>query len=524
MRQHQRDALAGLEAGVDGQLVPVGCAHRAHAVAAGQLGQVLALARPHHGALEDDFGLKAQLAVVGHVFGHVGVVAVAARHQQAGAGAHQHARRDVVDLAQFRLAHAHAPGRLGGAHGAGHHPGGPAGQGALVRFEPALECGGDVPGQQDVGRARGHHHGLIDRGIERAKVLLADAGQAGDERHIDVTVECDGVEEGPVANRGQLGTEGIGPGDDVLDRLELGYVLPRLQRHVQVGVAGGQTGLLVACDGAVDVALAPVVGSQRQVPVAEAVVQLLQVIQGCAGGSEHIAPVVAEHVLLEVEGLARGGHELPHAGRAGAGDRLRVERALDEGQQRQLHRHVAALDLLDDVEQVALGARGHALQVVRTAGVPLLAVANQFVVQVGHGKAAPDAVPDVGRCRQEDHRGLRDSGRCKRAEGRIVLPAGSVADHRSLALRAAAAGVGLRIGGAGGRAGGGGAGAQQQAQRQGAPQAQAGRQGRDKVHAKTFFQARSVVKTPSASGGVAGSCARAAARRAGSALRRKGLI
>jgi hypothetical protein len=80
-----------------------------------------------------------------------------------------------------------------------------------------------------------------------------------------------------------------------------------------------------------DAAFAPVVGGQGQVPVAEHAVELLQVVQRCTGGGQHVAPVVTKRVLLEVEVGAGGGHELPHAGSLGAGDGLGVEGALDKG-------------------------------------------------------------------------------------------------------------------------------------------------------------------------------------------------
>ena len=75
--------------------------------------------------------------------------------------------------------------------------------------------------------------------------------------------------------------------------------------------------------------------------------------------------------------------------------RLRVEGALDERQQRQLGRHAALVELLDDVEQVAAAALGHARHVVGPGRVPLLAVAHQVVVEVGHREAAAHALPQV---------------------------------------------------------------------------------------------------------------------------------
>ena len=208
-----------------------------------------------------------------------------------------------------------------------------------------------------------------------------------------------------VGDQRQLGAEAVRVGHDVLHRLQLGYVQARLGRHVQLGVAGAQAQALVAGDGPAHAALAPVVGGQGQVPVAEHAIELLQVVQRRARGGEHVAPVVAEGVLLEVEVGARGGHELPHAGGLGAGDGLRIEGAFDVRQQRQLGRHAAALQFLDDVEQVLARALRHAQDVVGPGGVPLLAFLHQVGLQIGHGETAADALPQIGGRRQRSHAG-----------------------------------------------------------------------------------------------------------------------
>ena len=53
----------------------------------------------------------------------------------------------------------------------------------------------------------------------------------------------------------------------------------------------------------------------------------------------------------------------------GPGTRIRLEGALDHRQQRELERHAARFDLLDDVVQVQAGAAEHALEVLRVVGV-----------------------------------------------------------------------------------------------------------------------------------------------------------
>ena len=229
-----------------------------------------------------------------------------------------------------------------------------------------------------------------------------------------------GLEVGVVFDQRQFSVKCLRVGHDVLDRLQLGHIHAGLCRHVQVGVAGAQPQLLVAGNGAAHAAFAPVVGSQGQVPVAKHPVELLQVVQRCAGGRQHVAAVVAEGVLLEVEIVARGRHELPHACGLGARYGLGIERAFDVRQQCQLGGHAPAFQLFNDVEQVFAGPLRHALHVVRAGGIPLLAVLHQLVLQVGHGKAAPDAVPQVGRGRQRRHlatRGLRGGDGFERAVG-----------------------------------------------------------------------------------------------------------
>ena len=118
---------------------------------------------------------------------------------------------------------------------------------------------------------------------------------------------------------------------------------------------------------------------------------------------EDIAPVIAESVLFEIEIIASGRHELPHARSLGRGDRLRVEGAFDVGEQGQLGWHAPALQFLDDMEQVFARTLGHALHVFGAGGIPLFPVLHQFVLQVGHGKATANAVPQVGGGGQRRH-------------------------------------------------------------------------------------------------------------------------
>ena len=111
----------------------------------------------------------------------------------------------------------------------------------------------------------------------------------------------------------------------------------------------------VLVDRALHVAFAAVVGRQRQLPVAEAVVQELQVVERGAGRRQHVAAAVVPPGLLQAVLAAGGRDELPHAGGAHARVGRRVVGALDHRQQRDLGGHAALLQLLHDVEQVAAG-------------------------------------------------------------------------------------------------------------------------------------------------------------------------
>ncbi len=350
----------------------------------------------------------------------------------------------------------------------------------------------------------------MKRGVQGPKICFADPGQLGHHGHIDVIGDVHRLEIGVVFNQRQLGAKRLGLGHDVLHGLQLGHIQPGFGRHVQVGVAGAQPRLLVLGNGPAHAAFAPVVGGQGQVPVAKHAMEFLQVVESGAGGCEHIAAVVAKGVLLEVEIIAGGRHELPHTGGLGAGHGLRVERALDVGQQCQLGRHATAFQLFNDVEQVFAGPLGHALHVVGAAGVPLLAVLHQFVLQVGHGKAAANAFPQVGGGGQRGHlaaAGPAGSDRAQRPggdEGGVAAGGG---------VRGGWARVALAVGGG---ARGGAAGQPQQSCKAGEAQ---------NFHQKLFFHWRRAANTATAScGWTWASKPWAAAATAASRTRRKGLM
>jgi len=180
-----------------------------------------------------------------------------------------------------------------------------------VRAQALLKQQRVVPRQQDGGGARSHDQRFVVRRVELAKVFDAHLGQLGHQRHVDVALERDAVEEGVVTYGGQSDAQALRIADQVFDGLQLWHVVARFVGHAQVEEAGAQASGAVGADGALHVAVAPVVGRQRQLPVAKHAVQALEVVERGVGRGEHVAPVVAKGVLHQVEGAPGGGHELP---------------------------------------------------------------------------------------------------------------------------------------------------------------------------------------------------------------------
>ena len=323
---------------------------------------------------------------------------VMARHQQGGAAAHTHARGNAVDAAQLVFIGVVLSRHFGHAHVGGGGPQCPAGQLLIPGVGQVLaEARGALPGQQQRGRERGNHQRPVERRVEGAEIFQRDAGQPGDRAGVHVARDAHLVEIRVVGDIGQRGIEGGRVAHDVLEGLQLGHVHAGFLRHGQFGKAGATAGGLVAADRLLHIAFAPVVGGQCQVPVTEHVVEALQVVERGTRGLHHVAPVVQEQVLVQLVLLAGGRHELPHAGCLGTADGERVERAFHVRQQRDLGRHVAAFQCLDHVVDVLVGAADQALDGRRVARIPGLAVAHGGIVEIRHGKALAQAIPDVVR-------------------------------------------------------------------------------------------------------------------------------
>ena len=239
-------------------------------------------------------------------------------------------------------------------------------------------------------------HRPIVRRIERHEFLERHFRELGGELHVDLRRHLHGGEIRRVRNGSEGQAERLRALDDVLDRLQLGQIVARLRRHLEAQVVGGLSVPAVLLDRARHGALAPVVGGERELPIAELVVQLLQIIERAVGRSDDIAPGIEPPVLLQTIELAGARYELPDTGCAAARERHGVVRAFDHGQQRDFERHAAFLDFRHDEIQIARAALDHPRDIVRPRGIPRFMLAHQRIVQVGQRETGAQMGPHIG--------------------------------------------------------------------------------------------------------------------------------
>ncbi len=307
------------------------------------------------------------------------------------------ARRDAVDLAELAEREAvlagdafqgiAAPGRVGLP---GHQ------RPVLVLLQVFVEGLHLVRRQHDAGIDCAADQRPAESGIERHELVHRDLGQLGREQHVDVARLVDGREVRLVRNGLQDDAVRRRAGDQVFQRLQLGHVAARLPGHRQAHVVGGLALPAVLLDRAPDRVLAPVVGGEREMPVAVDVVDVLQIIERGTGRGDDVAAAVVPPVLLEFVALSGARDELPQARGVGARVGQRVERALDDRQQGDLGGQAAFFQLVDDVVQVQAAAVEHAREVVLVGHVPRGVPGHLRRADVGHGETVAQALPQVG--------------------------------------------------------------------------------------------------------------------------------
>ena len=212
-------------------------------------------------------------------------------------------------------------------------------------------------------------HRQIERRVQLLEFIDGHAGQFGGDVDIHMLAGGYGDEIGLVGEFVQAHAELGRIIENIAYRQQLGRVISRLVGHADILVSHFLSAGLQAGDGAGNIALAPVIGGQRDIPVAELRVQVFQIIQRGAGGFGHIAATVVPPGLLQAVLAAGGRHELPQAGGADMGLGGGYEGAFHQWQQRQFGGHAAALHLVHDVKQIFSAAVQRAAEIFRLAGI-----------------------------------------------------------------------------------------------------------------------------------------------------------
>ena len=251
------------------------------------------------------------------------------------------------------------------------------GQCLQLRHHVVLRPLGDA--QRVGGRIRRLHQSA-ELGVEGADGLERGPGGVGDDLQVGGLVDGHrvplqlGVEvdEEAVVLGGLVDQDRREDGGDV--PLGLGADVARLgQRPVIPGVRAGQ--------GAVDFPLSRVVGRHRQVPVAVAVVQLLEVSRRGARRLLEVAALIDPQVHFQSVLAAGEGHELPDPLGAGAREGVHLERRLLVRHVGQVLRQPRLMEDLLDHRQVAARALQARLEFVPQARLERLDVGEDPRVQ-----------------------------------------------------------------------------------------------------------------------------------------------
>ena len=247
------------------------------------------------------FGRQAQThAAVGNGTGDFGFLPMGARHENSGASLDFHAYRNAIDLSQLLFGSACLLGCLRHSHRFGRNPDSPACQPPVSHSVKVLfEDADAVVWQQDMRRNRGNDERPVRSRVQSLEIVHTDTGQLCGNSCVHVTADRHLFKIRAVGHIWQRRAEHCRTAHNILDGLELGHIFPCFCGHGQVFIARSEARSPVACNGALHVALTPVVGCQRQMPVAKHGVKPLQVIERGPGRAHHVAPLVAKGVLGE---------------------------------------------------------------------------------------------------------------------------------------------------------------------------------------------------------------------------------
>ncbi len=278
------------------------------------------------------------------------------------------------------------------------------------RLNAFRETLGSRRGYEQVMRSVRVRDPMIEGRVKREQFFLRNARKLSRDVQVDLTGNIDFLEEGLVRNRGERQAVRCRVCHDATHGKKLRNVGARFAVQLQAEEIGRLAGFEIAANRACDVRFARVVGSNRKQPIAvELIRQEFQVVERSGGCGEYVASPVVVPILLETVASPGRWNELPQARSSRAGIGNRIERALDDRQECELHRHAARLDLVHDVKQIALAALEGAIEILRVTSKPALLFIDGRVVHVNEREAVTNAFEQIARRR-------KGGARC-RAEG-----------------------------------------------------------------------------------------------------------
>jgi hypothetical protein len=246
------------------------------------------------------------------------------------------------------------------------------------------------------GSAGGVGDPVVERRIQRKHLFRSKLGKLGRDVQVDLPGDVDLHEVRLVRDRRELQAVRRRIVDDAAHREQLRHVRARFARQLQAEEIGRLARRAILLDRARDVRFAAVVRRDREQPVAiELFRQELQIVERCGRSRDDVASPVVVPVLLQVVASTGTRNELPQTGGSCARVGDGVERALDDRQQRELERHVARLDLVDDVVQVALAAPEGAVEISGMLREPAHLALDRRVIDVLECEAAANALEQV---------------------------------------------------------------------------------------------------------------------------------
>ena len=228
-----------------------------------------------------------------------------------------------------------------------------------------------VAREQQPVRAVGAGGPTLEPRVEHVELVEGDAGEVRRRPQIDLAVELDLPEGYAVGDRRKDDAIPARVRNDGGDAEQAGQMGARFAGQLQRPDVRRLPPRAVPFHLAPDVALAPVVGGEREQPVPfEVLGELREVVERSAGGGDDVAAPVVPPVLLQSVDPSGRRDELPQPRRSRRRFHEGPESALDDRQQCELDGQASPLDLPHDVRQVRPGPPYRMVEILPVLPVP----------------------------------------------------------------------------------------------------------------------------------------------------------